>query len=222
MRNQKHIPIYMRLKTIIFDFDGTICANLHELIRILNVILGEHNLDKLNANDIKKLRKKKAQDVFKTIGISVFQIPFIVRRIRKELNNNMNNIKPVKGMREVLIELKKDYKLAILTTNAKRNIDIFLNKNKLNIFDFIYTGTSLFGKDKIISRLLKELDIAKDEVIYIGDEVRDIEAAQKTGVKIIAVGWGYNLPKILLAYNPDFLVNKPSEIKKGLDFLFTN
>lgn len=211
----------MQLKTIIFYFDGTISANLQELIRIINVILGEHNLNRLNANNIKKLRNKEAQDVFKTIGISVFQIPFIVRRIRKELNNNMNNIKPVKGIREVLIELKKDYKLGILTTNSKKNIDIFLKKNKLNIFDFLYTVTSIFEKDKVMNRLLKELDLTRNEVIYIRDEVRDIEAAQKTGVKVIAVGWGFNLPKILLAHKPDFLVNKPSEIKKGLDYLFT-
>jgi phosphoglycolate phosphatase-like HAD superfamily hydrolase len=44
------------------------------------------------------------------------------------------------------------------------------------------------------------------------DEVRDIEAAKKSGIKSIAVAWGYNTKDALIKENPDFLVNSPDEL----------
>ena len=49
-------------------------------------------------------------------------------------------------------------------------------------------------------------------VLYVGDEVRDIEAAKKAGIRIAAVTWGYNSKKALEAYKPDYLVTKPEEL----------
>lgn len=50
------------------------------------------------------------------------------------------------------------------------------------------------------------------EVIYVGDETRDVEAAKKVGVKVIAVTWGINSEKILRKQNPDYLIVKPKEL----------
>ena len=48
--------------------------------------------------------------------------------------------------------------------------------------------------------------------IYVGDETRDVEAARKAGVQIIAVGWGLNSRASLLLQNPDFIVDSPEEL----------
>ena len=45
------------------------------------------------------------------------------------------------------------------------------------------------------------------------DEVRDIEAARKSGIKSVAVTWGYNSKDALLKENPDFLINSPDELR---------
>lgn len=50
----------------------------------------------------------------------------------------------------------------------------------------------------------------------MGDEIRDIEAAKKAGVGAVAVGWGYNILKILKEQNPDYLVRSPKELAKVL------
>jgi hypothetical protein len=42
-------------------------------------------------------------------------------------------------------------------------------------------------------------------VLYVGDEVRDMEAARKASVDIAAVGWGFHSLAILADERPKFL-----------------
>jgi phosphoglycolate phosphatase len=60
--------------------------------------------------------------------------------------------------------------------------------------------------------MCKKHQIHHSEVIYVGDEDRDIIAAKKAKIKNIAVSWGYNSKNKLRQLNPDFLVNSPKEM----------
>jgi len=51
-----------------------------------------------------------------------------------------------------------------------------------------------------------------EEVIYVGDETRDIEASQKINIKVIVVSWGFNSRTVLAEHNPDFLIHQPQEL----------
>ena len=59
---------------------------------------------------------------------------------------------------------------------------------------------------------MKENQLNPSEIIYVGDQVRDISACRKINCKIIAVSWGYNSKSRLIKGNPDFLVDKPKDI----------
>ena len=50
------------------------------------------------------------------------------------------------------------------------------------------------------------------EVISIGDEVRDIEAARAVGIACGAVSWGYAAPAALRALAPDHMFAQMEEI----------
>ena len=60
------------------------------------------------------------------------------------------------------------------------------------LFDDYECGTDLFGKAAKIDRLLQRHRIAPERFLLVGDEIRDIEAARKAGVRVASVGWGYN------------------------------
>ena len=53
-------------------------------------------------------------------------------------------------------------------------------------FDFIDPSAKLFGKDKSIAKLLKRDKLGREDVVYVGDETRDIDGAKKAGVRAIA------------------------------------
>jgi len=116
-------------------------------------------------------------------------------------------------MPEVLNLLKEEgYKLGIITSAPKESVDKFLEKNGLNLFDFIYSEGNIFGKDKVMTNIMKEKNLNPKQVFYVGDETRDIEAAKRAGIKTIAVTWGFNNEKILLKESPDHLIKKPADL----------
>jgi phosphoglycolate phosphatase-like HAD superfamily hydrolase len=77
----------------------------------------------------------------------------------------------------------------------------------------------MFGKAKVLKELLNKENLNKDDCIYIGDEVRDIEACKEIGLRLVSVTWGYNVDSVLKAYNPDFLANTPQALNKILSNL---
>ncbi|NJL53623.1 MAG: HAD-IA family hydrolase [Hydrococcus sp. SU_1_0] len=171
----------MTIKVIIFDFDGTIADTYQAVVDITNNLSSEFGYKPLDEETLVLLKNLSSKDIVKQSEISFFKLPFLVKRIQIELGKKIEYLEPIPGMSEVLQELKEqNYVLGIITSNAKENVMAFLQKqNLVYLFDFIYSRTSLFGKHRIINKAIKRYKFAKDEVIYVGDETRDIRSAKK-------------------------------------------
>jgi phosphoglycolate phosphatase len=204
----------MTAKVIIFDFDGTIADTLDAVVSITNRLAVEFDYKPVTEEELAILRNLNARQIIKYSGISVFQLPFLLRKVLSELTNQIQNLRPIEGIREALEELKQQgNRLGIMTSNSKENVMAFLEKNGLeDLFDFIYTGITIFGKSSSINNLLKQEHLDHETVIYVGDETRDIEAARKSHIKVIAVGWGFNSEAVLAEHHPDFLIHHPWEL----------
>jgi phosphoglycolate phosphatase-like HAD superfamily hydrolase len=201
-------------KIIIFDFDGTIADTLDMGVEIYNSITDKYNCKPVRQEDIKKLQSKKLRELMKDFGVTNLKLPFLLLHIRKELSRRIDDINPIKNIQEALTKIKAaGFNLGILSSNSKENVSAFLKKNNLSdLFDFIFTGRNIFGKNKVMQRLLKNKNISRGDTIYIGDEVRDIEAAKKVGIPIVSVSWGFNSKNILAASHPDRIVDNPEQL----------
>ena len=103
--------------------------------------------------------------------------------------------------------------MGIVTSNDRENVLLFLKNNRLErIFDFVYTGKSLFGKDKVFARLFRQRGLSPADVVYIGDETRDVEACKKIGIPMIAVTWGMNNKTILASMKPEGIADSPDDL----------
>ncbi|UKO95873.1 HAD-IA family hydrolase [Nostoc sp. UHCC 0870] len=204
----------MTQKVIIFDFDGTIADTVDALVSIANRLAVEFGYIQITPEQFTLLRNFSSREIIKYSGISLFKIPFLVKKVKAELKNKIQGLKPIPGMKESLLELKNHgYQLGIITSNSKDNVTAFLSINELdNLFEFIYSGVTIFGKTTIINNVLKQKQLKPQTVIYVGDETRDIEASKKANIKVVAVTWGFNSPEILAKQNPDFLIHQPSEL----------
>ncbi len=204
----------MMVKVIVFDFDGTLADTYHTFIDIANNLSGEFGYKPVNFEEQQQLKHLSAEDIIKKSEIPLLKIPFILKRIKSELNHKIKELKPIQNIPDSLNQLKNEgYSLGIITSNVEKNVRDFLESNELeNLFDFVYSGTTLFGKHKIINKLLNTYQLIPGDVIYVGDETRDIHSAKKARVKTIAVGWGFNSPEILATYKPDFLINYPHQL----------
>ena len=204
----------MTIKAIIFDFDGTIADTYQAVVSITNGLSSEFGYRPLDQETLQLLKNLSSKEIVKQSEISLFKISFLVRRVQKELGKQIKDLESISGMTEVLEELKRQgYTLGIITSNARDNVMAFLEKQGLDsLFDFVYSGATIFGKHRIINKVIKKYKLTKSEVVYVGDETRDIRSAQKSDVAIIAVTWGFNSDKILSQHQPDFLAAKPSDI----------
>lgn len=208
----------MTQKVIIFDFDGTIADTVDALVSIANRLALEFGYVQITQQELALLRNLTSREIIKYAGISVFKIPFLVKKVKAELKNKIHEFKPIPGIQEALIELKSQgYKLGIITSNSKDNVNEFLKINDLaSLFDFIYSGVTIFGKRTIINNVLRQKQLKPNEVTYVGDETRDVEASKKANIQVIAVTWGFNSSEVLAKQKPDFLIHHPSELLKVL------
>ena len=201
------------IKTVIFDFDGTLADTFNLIFAITNDLSVEFGYKQAKKEEIPEIEKLSPLQVINQSGISIFKVPFLLRRIRAEFEKEINNVSLFSGIQEMLLELKQHgYQLGIITSNSYKNVELVLEKYDLLIFDFLISGATLFGKDKIIKKYLKTENIQPEEIVYIGDEARDISASKKAKVKVIAVTWGFNSREVLSDYQPDALVDRPQEL----------
>lgn len=181
----------------------------------MNGLSDEFGFRKIKENDVEYLRGKRPREILKYLGISIFKLPFVIRKTRQEINSHIALLSPSVDILPILKLLKENgCHLGIVTTNIEENVRKFLHANNLDLFDFFYTAKKVFGKDRTISKIIKKMNIEKSTVYFVGDEVRDIEAGKKVGIKTIAVSWGYNTRDALGKEHPDYLVDSPAELEK--------
>jgi phosphoglycolate phosphatase len=130
-----------------------------------------------------------------------------------QFRESLNAVHVFPGIREMLLELKEQgLGLSVISNNSVENIRYFLEKKDLGGVDYIESARGIFGKHKAIKRYLKEFGLKSNEVIYVGDELRDIEACKRVSVRIIAVTWGYDPLELLQRGKPDFIAEKREDI----------
>lgn len=201
-------------KVVIFDFDGTIADTFGVVIELLDKISFELGLKRLNKGQAKELRDKTAREIMEFFEVSIFQVPFVMKKLRSMFKEHLDEVNIIEGIAKVLHELKtRNYRLGVVSSNNRENVENLLKREGLEkLFGFIVTGSSIWGKDKILRKVLKEHNLKSQDVVYVGDETRDIEAAKKANIDIISASWGFDSNTLLKKHNPSILLDKPQEI----------
>ena len=221
MKIQKmtYFCIVKRIRYILFDFDGTLADTFDLSFALYDRIAGEYGCEPLKQGDRQIIAAGRPQDLLRKYNMSAHKLGLITLRIRKEIHNHVPHMKPFEGMKEALTAIKdKGYRLGIITSNARPNVLLFLENNGMDsLFDFVYSGRSLFGKDKVFKRMFAKKNIHPASAIYVGDETRDIEACRKVGIPIVSVTWGMNNREILSSLHPDQMAHTPQEIIRCIE-----
>lgn len=206
---------------LIFDFDGTIANTFHYILRIANRLSDEFQFNKINPDDVESLKNKNVSEAIRHLNIPLLKVPMIVAKAKNELNKEIDSIEPIEGLKEILFQMKSfGHQMGILTSNSSKNVMEFLDNHQLNFFDFIQTTPKIWSKNRSLKTLMDDNKLKLSDVIYIGDETRDIDAAKKAGVRSAAVTWGYNSSKALEAHNPDYLIHTPEDLSRLFNQVF--
>jgi HAD superfamily hydrolase (TIGR01549 family) len=202
----------MPLKLVVWDFDGTLADSLPTAVGIFNRLAPEMGFKVLA--DVGAARGLSTRQFLRQQGISLWRLPRLVRKFHAAAAEEADRLKLVPGLAETLAALgSAGVRLGILSSNREGNIRRCLRANGVEQrFAFVIGYPRLFGKGKALKRILRAERLDRSEVLYVGDELRDVEAAKKAGVRVAAVAWGFHTTELLRTGAPDYVVADASEL----------
>ncbi|MGH7195693.1 MAG: HAD-IA family hydrolase [Candidatus Saccharimonadales bacterium] len=197
---------------IIFDFDGTIGDSFSVISKIFYDLTDCRQ--EFSQAEINHFKTMKPSEVGRIVGIKWWQVPRLLARGRRLMSQRINLVPVFTGMPEVIKRLHKNgYQLFIISTNSAHNVDLFLMEHKLKkYFVSVKGGSGIGGKRRAIIKLLNRHNWAPLDCVYIGDEPRDMLAAQSAGLKAIAVAWGFSNQSALAKTRPSGIARHPNDI----------
>ncbi|MEY2371109.1 HAD-IA family hydrolase [Lysinibacillus capsici] len=201
------------MKHIIFDFDGTLADSTAVFASAWNTLAQKYKFKGIELKEIDTLKKLSISERSKLFDFPMYKLPMILPQFYKLYRQSLNDVHLFDGMKELLIEIdKRGYKILIISSNSKENILEFLKMNGIHCVADVLCSNRIFGKDKVMKKFLKEANVDSSDVVYIGDEQRDIVACKKAGVPIIWVEWGYDAKEVVQNEEPEYSVTTPQEI----------
>lgn len=209
-----------KIKTVLFDLDGTLADTAPDLANALNHVLTHHNCDPLPYKNIRPIVSHGGVALI-TLGFGAEHPEFDT--LYKELlahyrENIANETTLFPGMEELLLELEKNN----INWGVVTNKPAWLTEPLLDALNLTSRAVTIVSGDTLEQRkphpapLLHACHQAgseADECIYIGDAERDIEAGNSAGMRSIVALFGYiaesDTPE---TWNAVSLVNSPQEI----------
>ena len=205
----------MRYRLVIFDFDGTLADTFPSFLRHMEQIVERFKLRRIDPDGLERLRGCGAREIMAELGLPLWKVPMVAKAFRELMAEDVGQTQLFPGVPQVLeCLIASGCLLAIVSSNAERNIRTVLGEElagKITVFE---CGAALFGKAARFRKVLKRTGIPAAEAVAVGDEIRDLEAAQEAKIVFGAVSWGYTKPEALKARSPAWIFSEISEVEK--------
>lgn len=210
----------MYYKLAIFDMDGTILDTLDDLTDSVNFALTSSGFPKRSrkeicsfvGNGIRNLIERAVLDGTEMSAIDKVYNDFKV--YYKE--HCADKTRPYEGIIALLKELRRaGCKTAVVSNKA----DFAVQKLCRQYFDGLFDaavgdreGISKKPAPDSVFEILRQLEIEKEDAVYIGDSDVDIKTAHNAGMSSLIVDWGFRERKVLEEKGAERIVSSPGEI----------
>ncbi len=195
----------MKYSAILFDFDGTLAENSFLFLDVLNELSQEFGFEPIGVEEIPRLRRMGAKEILtQRLRIPLWNILKIRRldRAQKRVwreKVSETEIRLFSGMPQLIKDIRdRGIVVGIVSSNLLEVIERAIQSAHVEV-DFVHAGSRVFGKAGAIRKVIKQYQIDSHSVLYVGDEIRDLEACRTVGIPMIGVGWGLNAPEALQA-----------------------
>ncbi|MGF0033418.1 HAD family hydrolase [Bariatricus sp. SGI.154] len=211
------------MKACIFDLDGTLTNTLESLTYSVKATLREMNLPEITEDECRRFvgngarvlmecsLRASGEENLKRLdeGMEIYG------RIFDE--NCTYHVTPYEGITQMLQALKeRGIKLAVLSNKPHRQtVKVVREIFGEDVFDYAQ------GQREDIARkpepagvyyLMEQMQVSKEECLYVGDSEVDIQTGHNAGVKTISVAWGFRDQETLAAAGADVIIGSPEEL----------
>ncbi len=202
----------MSYRYVIFDFDGTLADSLPFLLSCLGELARTHGFRQPAPEEWPQLRAASLTGLLDSLGIPLWRVPRIARHYRRLLAQRGDQVAPFAEIPQALDRLQTSgLQLGLATSNSAAAVHQVLPQAG-HLFPDGEFDIPLLGKARRLARLIRRQGVAPADAIYVGDELRDLQAARRVGLGCAAVAWGYGCPTTLRAQRPDLFFEQPAEL----------
>ena len=212
------------IRTLLFDFDGTIADSLPTVGAAMLETLKEYGQHDHTLAEMRKCIGPPLEHSFTVFfGLDEADCPRAVEIYRSHHEKLLDRYASYDGIPEALRELKRQgFTLAVATSKREKNAyDILAMHGTLELFDLVGGGMDGLrsGKEEVVRYVLDTLGASADETLMIGDRLYDVEGASALGLRTLGVLWGFGSKQELVDAGAFATVGTPAEM---VDYLVAN
>lgn len=211
------------MKACIFDLDGTLTNTLESMTYSVNLTLKEMGLSQITKDQCRMFVGNGARVLIEE-SLKVSGDPK-ASRIEEGMKiygrifdqNCTYHVTPYEGIPEMLKALKdRGIHLAVLSNKPDRQtVKVVKEIFGDNIFDYAQgqkDGIRRKPAPDGVWYLMEQMQVSKEECLYIGDSEVDAATGKNSGLKTIGVLWGFRDRKTLETAGADHLIERPEEL----------
>lgn len=210
-------------KACIFDLDGTLTDTLESLTYSVNKTLEELKLPSITMDQCRQFvgngAKVLIELTLKASGDEELTLMDLATdtyaRVFSE--NCTYHVKPYDGILSMLDQLKeKGIKSAVLSNKPhNQTLDVvrtFLGKDRIECANGQREGIPRKPDPAGVFETMENLNVSKEETLYIGDSDVDMKTGKRAGVTTIGVTWGFRSREVLEEAGADYIIDRPEEL----------
>ncbi len=207
-------------KLIAFDLDGTILDTLEDLCDSVNHVLEEFEFPKRTLEEVRRFVGNGVPNLIERAlpaNTSYEEIDKVFERFSEYyLTHSAIKTKPYEGIIDLLYSLRQEgYIIGVVSNKIHPAVVSLCDKYFLGLIDFSLGDDPIRPKKPhpdMLTYAMKELNVTKEETLYIGDSEVDIQTAVNTGVDYISVDWGFKTKEFLVENKANVIVSNPIEL----------
>ncbi|HRY52580.1 MAG TPA: HAD-IA family hydrolase [Candidatus Portnoybacteria bacterium] len=186
---------------VLFDFDGVIVDSFKTAYEVNKAL---HEGGDFLEEDYRRLFEKNIFDGKHAEKAKQFFELYIPGFLALE---------PIKGVKEALGELAKEYSLIIISSTISSPINSWVEKHEIGKYFIEIMGADVHtSKVEKMKMVFAKYNVQPDDCVFITDTLGDLREADTLGVKSLAATYGFHSEATLAKGNPAGFIKNPEEI----------
>ena len=214
-------------EAVLFDLDGTLVDSAPDLAAAANALRQEHGLPPLPYEQLRPLVGTGARGmVGAAFGVSPDDARFVGLRdafLARYEAHLLDHTVVFQGMWPVLDELdRRGLPWGIVTNKAQRFAQpvvagLSLDRRAATLICGDTTARAKPFPDPLLEAA-KRMGCRTERCVYVGDDLRDVEAGKAAGMRTLAAAWGYlGQGEAITAWRADAILQSPLDLLKWLE-----
>ncbi len=212
----------MKFKNVLFDLDGTLLSTEEDLAIATNHAFEKFGY-KVNAT-VETIRRGIGVEIipmlrlaYKEADLAVCEDDFLKIRDEFEIyyaaHNNVYT-RPFNGVIDTLKKLNAaGVKTGVISNKPDESARACVNRYFGSLFSFAVgscVGKPIKPQKEVFYNLAAEYGLIREDCLYVGDMVYDVQFAKNVGMKVAICSYGYGTKQDMA--NADFVIDEFSQL----------